>query len=343
MLSRVAGSLYWLSRNMERAENNARIVDVNLQLMLDFEDTEREIDAHWSPIINSLETSEAFRKHYGEITGDAVTDFLTFSRDNPSSIYSCIANARENARMVREQISSEMWEQLNRLYLMMRSSNARDLFDSSPYEFYKTVVDASQLFQGITDATMTHGEGWDFMQFGKFIERADSTSRILDIKYHILLPSGEQVGGNVDSVQWMAVLKSVSGMEAFCKAYVGQVAPWKVAEFLVLHAGFPRSIRFCIEELDNALHRLSGSPISHFQNEAERLGGRLRSDLEFGTVDEVFREGLHQYLDRIQLRLNEIGGAMEKTYCDSLVPDVEERIKAIEAERSMTQSQSQFQ
>lgn len=334
MLSRVAGSLYWLSRYIERAENNARILDVNLQLMLDFEDhPDRGVDAHWSPIINSLETSDTFRKLYNEINEETVTDFLTFSKENSSSIYSCIATARENARMVREQISSEMWEQLNLLYLMLKSNAAREMFDSSPYELYKKVVDASQLFQGVTDATMTHGEGWDFMQFGKFLERADSSSRILDVKYHILLPSGEQVGGNVDSVQWMAVLKSVSAMEAYCKIHVGQVVPWKVADFLILHDEFPRSLRFCIDALDNALHRISGSPPSHYQNEAERLAGRLRSDLEFGTVDELFREGLHQFLDRTQSRLNEIAAACDKVYCDSLIPDVDERIRALEAER----------
>jgi len=333
MLSRVAGSLYWLSRYIERAENIARMLDVNLQLMLDYEDHPGSpANDHWSPIIQSLEKRETFDKLYDKIDGDSVTDFLTFSKENEGSVLSCVSYARENARMVREQISSEMFEQLNRLYLMLRSSESRDLFRSSPYEFYKAIVDASHLFQGITDATMTHGEGWNFIQFGKFLERADSTSRILDIKYHVLLPSGEQVGGNIDTVQWMTVLKSCSAMEAYCKLYVGQVAPWKVAQFLVLHERFPRSIRYCVELMDEALHRVGGTPSSHYNNEAERLAGRLRSDLEFSTGEEIFGEGLHQFLDRIQSRLNDTGVATEKVYCDSLVPDVEARIASLEAE-----------
>src|SRR5205823_5559885 len=158
-------------------------------------------------------------------------------------------------------------------------------------------------FLGITNATLTHGEGWNFLQVGKYIERADSASRILDLKYHILLPSGEGVGGTVDTVQWMAVLKSCSALEAYRKLYVGQVAPWKVAEFIILHEDFPRSIRFCVDGLDAALHRISGCGPAHFSNDAERLSGRLCSDLDYATIADIFSFGLHQYLDRIQFRL----------------------------------------
>jgi uncharacterized alpha-E superfamily protein len=140
-----------------------------------------------------------------------------------------------------------MWEQINRLYLFVQSENARKLLRASPHEFFKRVVTGSHLFQGITDATMTHGEGWDFIRIGALLERADYTSRILDVKYHILLPSGESVGGNIDTIQWMAVLKSCSALEAYCKLYVSQVAPWKVAEFLITHHEFPRSIHYCID------------------------------------------------------------------------------------------------
>ena len=316
MLSRVADSLYWMSRYIERAENNARIAEVNLQLLLDLTNQpEADPRQQWNPIISSLEENELFTKLYKEPDGRATIDFVGLQKKNPNSIYSCVASARENARTTREQISSEMWEQINKLYLFVSSDSARKLARSSPYEFFNRIICGSHLFQGISDATMTHGEGWDFIRIGKLIERADCTSRILDVKYHILLPSGERVGGTVDTIQWMSVLRSCSALEAYRKAYVDQVAPWKVAEFLILHAEFPRSIRFCVESLDAALHRISGSNETHYANEAERLSGRLRSDLVYATVGDIFRFGLHQYLETIQKRLVEISNAMHDAYC----------------------------
>ncbi len=317
MLSRVADCLFWMSRYVERAENNARILDVNLQLMLDFESqTEADVRRHWSPIINSLEEHELFHTFYQHADSDSVVEFVTFNPKNPNSILSCLTRARENARSVREQISSEMWEHINKLYLFIHSEEAHDLFRSSTYQFYKRILEGSFQFIGVTDVTMTHGEGWDFIQLGKFIERADRTSRILDVKYHVLLPSGERVGGNVDTVQWMAVLRSCSALEAYTKLYVGQIAPWKVAEFLILHDCFPRALRHCVHQVDYALHRISGVPEDRFSNETERLSGKLRSDLDYTRIGEIFQAGLHQYLDRLQLRLMQISGAVGEIYCE---------------------------
>ena len=319
MLSRVADACFWLSRYMERAEANSRIMDVNIQLLLDAEDqTDATAQRHWEPILSTLEDKELFGELHDGIAGDAVMDFVTFEKTNPNSILCCVTDARENARMVREQISSEMWEQLNRLYLHLHSPTARATFAESPIDFYRSLVDSLHSFQGITDATMTHGEGWQFLQAGKFLERADSTSRVLDIKYHILLPMGEQVGGTVDITQWMAVLRSCSAMEAFLKISHGQVTSWGVAEFLVLHDRFPRSLRFCADRLDIALHSISGCERSHFSSEAERLSGMLRSNLDYTTVETLFAAGLHQYLDQTQLRLIEISDALVKTYCSWL-------------------------
>ncbi len=331
MLSRVADSLYWLSRYIERAENHARILDVNLQLALDFQDgTEQTESRQWMPIIASLEDQQLFNTLHDAANAETVCDFVTFERENPNSIYSSLCRARENARTVREYISSEMWEQINRLYLYMNSAAARQLCAGSGIDFYRRLVDSSHQFLGITNATLTHGEGWNFLQAGKYLERADSTSRILDLKYHILLPSGERVGGNVDTVQWMAVLKSCSALEAYRKLHVGQVTPAKVAEFIILHDDFPRSIRFCVDGLDTALHRISNCSRSHFSNDAERLSGRLCSDLDYETIGDIFQFGLHQYLDRIQMRLIEIGAAMAKTFFEWMEP-----------EPAQTQSQTQ--
>jgi uncharacterized alpha-E superfamily protein len=316
MLSRVADSLYWMSRYIERAENNARIADVNLQMLLDLTNPkESDSQQQWDPIISSLEENELFASLYEKPDGKAVIDFVSLQKKNRNSIHSCLTLARENARTTSEQVSSEMWEQINRLYLFVKSDAAKKLVRNSPYEFFKRIILGSHLFQGITDATMTHGEGWDFIRIGRLLERADCTSRILDVKYHILLPSGERVGGNVDTIQWMSVLKSCSALEAYRKIYVGQVAPWRVAEFLITHSAFPRSIRFSVDCFDAALHHISGSNETKYANEAERLSGRLRSDLDYITIGDIFKFGLHEYLESIQKRLVEISSAMQASYC----------------------------
>ncbi len=316
MLSRVGDSIYWMSRYFERAENNARLIDVNVQMLLDFENQHTETEQrHWQPILSTLEDSELFRKLHTGVTGEAVMDYVTFEPKNPNSIYSCVCYARENARTVRDQLSSEMWEQVNRLYLYFKEGNAERDFRASTYEFYSKVIDGTQLFQGVTDATMTHGEGWLFIQAGKFIERADSTSRILDLKYHILLPHGENVGGNVDTSQWLAVLRSCSAMEAYLKVKTGQVTPWDVAEFLICHDEFPRSIRFCADRLDDCLHEISGTERTRFRNEAERLSGLLRSHLDYASIESIIQSGLHEFLDDVQARLIELDIAFHKTYC----------------------------
>ncbi|MBS0660853.1 MAG: alpha-E domain-containing protein [Verrucomicrobia bacterium] len=318
MLCRVADSLFWMSRYFERAENNARMLDVNLQLLLDFDPhgLPTTPDQEWRSVIATLDDQEAFGKLRGEATAESVIDYVTFERENPNSILSSVHRARENARSVREQISSEMWERLNELYLFLNDVGARARCQAGPHQFLRHIVDQSHQFIGTTDATMAHGEGWDFIQCGKMIERADRTSRILDIKYHILLPNGERVGGNIDNIQWMAVLRSCSAMEAYLKLYVGEVAPWKVAEFLILNDLFPRSIRFCVQRLDNAIHRITGVDENRFSNEAERLSGKLRSELNYTTTTDIFQTGLHQYLDGTQLRLIEITQALQEEYFD---------------------------
>lgn len=323
MLSRVADALYWMSRYIERAENNARLLDVNLQMTLDFEnssDNNGHRDRHWQSIISSLEENKLFKTLHESSSAENVMDFVAFEPKNPNSIYSCLAAARENARTVREQMSTEMWECINSLYLFTSSRHSKKVFSSSVYEFFKRIVEGSHLFQGITDATMTHSEGWEFMQMGKNLERADNTSRMLDIKYHILLPKGEQVGGTVDTVQWMAVLKNCSALEAYRKIYVGQVVPWKVAEFLILNSAFPRSLRNCVDHVNLALHRISGAPITGFGNEAERLAGKLSAELDYSSITEIFSFGLHQYLEETQKRLIEIDKATQRTYCQTFDP-----------------------
>jgi uncharacterized alpha-E superfamily protein len=228
------------------------------------------------------------------------------------------------------------------MYLFFSSGAAKRMFQNSTYEFFKWILEGSHLFQGVTDATMSHDEGWEFIRLGMFLERADRTSRILDIKYHILLPSGEQIGGNVDTVQWMAVLKSCSALEPYRKHYRGQVVPWKVVEFLVKNQTFPRSIVFCVDSLDHSLHKITGVDRGDFQYkvEAERLSGKLLADLCFVTIDEIFRTGLHEYLDRMQGRLIEITKAIYKEFCEWLDEDQEEDQEPEQIQPSQLQEQS---
>ena len=308
-----------MARYMERAENSARILDVNIQVTLDSDEAGPEAEQRaWLPILATLEDQTLFNSVSKSVDGDSVCHFVTFARENPNGIWSSVAAARENARTVREYISSEMWERINALYLWLKDEKSRDLAGSSGIDFYRQIVDRCHQFHGTTDQTLTHGEGWDIMQVGKYLERADNSSRLLDLKYHILLPSGEQVGGTVDTVQWLAVLRSCSAFEAYRKIYRGQVTPWSVAEFIILQDKFPRSIRFSVDAMDAALHRISGCDRVHFANEAERLSGRLCSDLNYTRIEEVFHLGLHEYLDGIQKRLIDIASATHRQYCEWL-------------------------
>ncbi|MEO8351121.1 MAG: alpha-E domain-containing protein [Chthoniobacteraceae bacterium] len=348
MLSRVAESLYWMGRYIERAENIARILDVNLQVTLDTEVSGDESEARaWQPIIATFEDQKLFDSLYAVTNGDAVCEFVTFAKENPNSIFSCVSSARENARTVREYISSEMWERINGLYLWVRSVEARDQQANSGIDFYRQVVDFAHQFHGTTDSTLNRGEGWNFLQFGKFIERADSTSRILDLKYHILLPKGEQVGGNIDIIQWQAVLKSCSAFEAFRKARTAQVTPSNVSEFIILDGAFPRSIRFCVNAMDEALHSISGCSRAHYSNESERLAGRLVSDLTYSRITDIIQQGLHEYLEQIQVRLFQIGNALQTQYCEWIEPKIGETAETrneagsqVQTTERMTQRQS---
>jgi uncharacterized alpha-E superfamily protein len=225
MLSRVADSIFWMSRYIERAENVARFIHVNLKLSLDLGMGTAD---QWAPLVYITGDQDQFAEKYGEANNRAVIDFLAFDSTNPNSIVSCLRAARENARTVREMISSAMWEEINKYFLSIRSAaNNRAIFDS-PFEFFNQVILSSQLVQGITDATMSHNEAWHFHRMGRLLERADKTSRILDVKYFILLPSAEDVGTAVDTIQWSALLESASALEMYRKEY-GRITPQDVA------------------------------------------------------------------------------------------------------------------
>jgi uncharacterized alpha-E superfamily protein len=310
MLSRVADSVYWMSRYVERAENVARFIDVNLQLMLDAPEGQ---DQQWLPLVATTGDHEEFEKRHTLATEETVIRFLTFDTENPNSILSCLRAARENARSVREIISSEMWLQLNRFYLVVNSAAQAPGGLANPQDFYDEVKQASHLFTGIADATMTQGEAWHFSRLGRALERADKTSRILDVKYFLLLRSAEDVGTPFDDIQWAAVLRSASAFEMYRKRH-GRIWPKGVVDFLMLDREFPRAIHFCLLAARDSLHAISGTPLGTFRHPPEKLLGQLCSELSFTTVDEIIKQGLHEYVDDLQTRMNQVSAGIFETF-----------------------------
>jgi uncharacterized alpha-E superfamily protein len=323
MLSRVAESIYWMNRYVERAENVARFVHVNLNMELDLPALDGDGTAggggpgnfggQWQPLIWTTGDEKAFMERYPDATRENVIHFLTFDADNPNSILSCVRYARENARSVREAISSEMWFTLNRFYLMVRDPMAKQRAADDPHTFYSDIKTACALFLGETMSTMSHGEGWHFGRIGRLIERADKTSRILDVKYYILLPTVEDVGMPIDTLQWAALLKSASALEMYRKRY-HSITPHQVSQFLLMDREFPRAVLYCLTKCEDSLRTITGTAENTFSNPAEKHLGRLCADLSYAQVDEIIKTGLHEYVDSLQTRLNQIHDGIYKTF-----------------------------
>ena len=319
MLSRVAEAVFWMSRYVERAENIARFIDVNLHLMLDLP---VEPVGQWEPLITVSGDGAIFKDRYGKSTPENVIRFLVFDADYPNSIFSCLRAARDNARQVREIISSEMWEQINRFYLLVADGKRREAALNRSHQFFEDVKLSSHLLTGLTETTMSHGEPWHFARIGRLLERADKTSRLLDVKYFILLPRVEYVGTPYDNIQWSAVLKSVSGLEMYRKLY-HRISPTRVSEFLLFDREFPRAVRFCLKTAEASLYAITGTSSGTYSNPAERRLGRLRADLDYADIEEVIQTGMHEYIDRLQTRLNDVGNALAETFfsgCTLLPP-----------------------
>ena len=309
LLSRVSDSVYWMARYIERAENVARFIGVNLNLQIDLP----LAPAHqWQPLIDTSGDTATFKERFGTATQARVIQHLAYDPENPNSIASCLRFARENARSVRETISSEMWAQVNSMYLQIQSQ--RSLPEPERMlDAFREIRMGCHLFQGVTDATMTHNEAWHFMRLGRMLERADKTSRLLDVKYFMLLPSTRDVGTPYDDIHWSAVLKSVSGFEMYRKKY-GRISPANVVEFLVLDDEFPRALRFCISSAGRSLQLITGTPVGAFRYRSEQLMGQLRAELDFTSVATVIRDGLHESLDRLQLKMNDIDSALRDDF-----------------------------
>jgi len=310
MLSRVANSIYWMCRYIERAENVARFISVNLNLLLDMPS---EKGKHWEPLVMITGDQALFEQNYSDYAREKVIRFLTFDRGYPNSIVTCLGAARENGRSIREIISSEMWEHLNNFYLELAESRSPTIALTDPHRFFKIIQMRSHLFTGLMDCTMSHGEPWNFARIGMMVERADKTSRILDVKYFMLLPRADLVNTPIDNIQWTAVLKSASAFEMFRKQH-HHITPRNVADFLIFDNQFPRSIRHCISKAQICLHRINGSEPGSAHNAAEKRLGRLKADLEYTDIDEVIDNGMHEYLDGLQTRLNQVDTAIGTTF-----------------------------
>lgn len=318
MLSRVAHSLYWLTRYVDRAENTARLVDVNLQLLLDVRPSgEGGHGERWLSLVESSGEEELFKKLHPEANSLTVTEFLMFQGENPNSVLSSIIQARENARMVRDQLSSELWEEINRLYLFLRAPDARRLMRHAPHDLFREIKNGALLFQGLMDATLLRQEGWLFMRVGRYLERADKSSRLLDVRHATWPRRGIPGPGDPGAAMgWSAVLRSASAWEAYRSLYGTEVTPENVIQLLMLSDDFPRSLRFCVRELNLALRSISGVAENRFTNEAEKLAGRLLAELTFSSVEDLCVDGLHERIDSLQARLNAIGDAVFRTYID---------------------------
>jgi len=309
MLSRVASSMYWLSRLTERAENVARFIEVNQNLMLDLPDRQQQ----WEPLVTTTGGEKDFIARYPDYAKEHVLEFLSFDLQNPNSIRACIRAARENARSVRGNLSTEIWEGLNTFYLEINAAAANPRVREDPQHFYQGVKQHSHRLVGILEATMSRGEGWHFCHLARMLERADMTSRILDVKYYLLLPSPHDVGTPIDEVQWSAVLRSTSALEMYRKKHHA-IQPQLVVDFMLFDREFPRAVHYCLQAADESLHAIAGTPPGTFRNVAEQRLGQLRSEFAFTQVNEVINAGLHEFIDALQLRLNLIGDGIHESF-----------------------------
>lgn len=360
MLSRVAESVYWMNRQIERAENVARAVETTLDLALDGAISHGLL---WNALVCTFGDQAAYQERHGEADQARVIPFLAFDTENSNSIASCLRAARENARTVRDMISTPMWEEINKAHLEVQQAAKRYGGWLHPREFLDEVKRASQLITGVSDATMSHGEAWHFGRLGRLVERADKTSRVLDVEHYFrpaafgfappasdggvqggaaaasrfarpavgwidgdsatfpagvsLVEAEKQAGepANGDAVQWSAVLESASALEMYRKQY-GAVSRRNVAEFLVFDRFFPRAMHFCLNKSEESLLAITGGARGAYTNPAEQRLGRLRSKLDYGSIDEVLAGpgGLHGFIDGFQMRLNRASDAIHDTF-----------------------------
>ena len=331
MLSRTADHLFWMARYMERAENTARMLDVNYQASLMPQSAE-DAEKGWKGLLGISELTGDFAKRYGDVTPDAVMRYMVSDAENGSSIRSCLQAARENARAVRGTLTTEVWETQNQTWLEFQRMVSTELFLRDPSNLFEWVKFRSHLSRGVTVGTMLQDEAFHFLRIGSFLERADNTARLLDVKFHAVeseyhgfqtqTQSQAQGGGSeppatrdteVDFYHWSGILRSVSGFEVYRKAYRNVIRPEKVAELLILRADMPRSLAACMQEVVTNLKMVANEQ----STDTLRKAGRLQADLQYGRIDEILATGLHAYLTQFLERVGTLGVGISR---DFLVP-----------------------
>lgn len=319
MLSRTADHLFWLARYIERAENTARMLDVNLQAAL-LPQPAASAELLWRGVLGISELQHSFDARYSSLAPQNVIRFLAVDPDNKSSISACLSAARENARAVRGALTTEVWETINATWIELREHLRDGLPERDPMRFSEWVKHRSHLFRGVIIGTMLKDEGWHFARLGTFLERADNTARILDVRYHALAGIGAPEAGahggsepRADFYHWAAILRSVSAFEVYRRVYSDVITPARVAELLILRVDMPRSLRHCVDEVVDNLAQVA----NRHSGETERRAGSLQAELQYGRIEELLRGGLHPWLTRFLERINDVGDRISR---DFLVP-----------------------
>jgi len=303
LLSRVADSLYWIGRYLERAGHTSQLIDVRLDMGLD-----RRSDAAGWDFARVYAAVQVGAAPPPPTSPAALSDALVFDAANHGSVLACVTAARENAAQVREEISSDMWEQLNGLFLRLKQARAEGGWSARPHYVFRLVIDGIHLFEGVADETMGHGEGWQHLQLGRFLERAGATAALVDLHFRsesVLPPS---------HAEWLGLLRSCSALEAYCRCYTADLRPERIAEFLLLNAEFPRSVRFAAARVESALRAIASLTTGGAGGRAERLAGRLHASLDYGQVDEILSEDPHEYLETISRYCAQIHSAVYQSY-----------------------------
>ncbi len=318
MLSRIAESLYWMTRHLERADDTARILDINVVHMLEADEGATE-EMQWRPLLSIVGADEVYpvRHPDGRVTVQRVIQLLTQDKDYAGSLYNSVRLARENARVVRDRISGSMWEALNEFWLAVDKHLKTRLQPWRAAEFYAFVHREAATFFGLAQGSMVRGEAYGFTVLGSLLERADMTARILEVRYHLLLPDLSLVGSPLDYYQWGALLKSLSGFDAYRRCYQGGIRPIEVVEFTVLNPDFPRSLAYCLHGTERALERIGVDPAG----QTPAALAALRRHLDCGSARVILEQGLHEFLDEYLALLADLGAALQADYFEAHLDD----------------------
>ena len=320
MLARVADAMYWMSRYVERAEHVSRILAETTSILTDMGDLAPSLrKAYWRDVLRVMgmdqdEIIERLMVHDDQSIAEQVSHFMTFEQNNPGSLIHSVTSARENARSIRENISGEMWENLNTLYWSLRGEDASHRFEESHQEFYRQVLRGTMLFQGLTDQTLAHGQGWLFTQIGKSLERLDLTCRTISARATLLQHPEMLAETESRNIHWVSLLRNCGSLEAYRRIHVGDMEPLSVVAFLLLERRFPQSVRYCVFHAHDAAVRVRAEIDPHTIDSAVRILGRLNTQLEYAEPQEIERIGLHDYLQSIRVTGGEAAEALKQAY-----------------------------